>query len=317
MENNLDVIVCGTFVADIIGRPINLHSKIKLGSLTLLNEIKLSTGGLGCNLSIDLAKLGNKVGVLGRVGNDSWKDLIFSSFKREKIDYTCISIDNEQDTAVTIVCVDENGERTFFHVGGAHMAVNAEDILNRIDLIKKSRFFAIGYYGCMPSLEPDLPFVFREIKNKTDVKILLETAGFVKPTLDDLSRSLPYVDFWLPSFEEGNILTNENEAKLMVKRFRDAGAGKIVGIKLGADGCLLTDPENEYLIKAVEVKKVVDTTGAGDAFLAGIITAYLKGMNVLDMGKFANIVGASAVQSLGASTGIKSFEETISLMNLI
>jgi hypothetical protein len=106
--------------------------------------------------------------------------------------------------------------------------------------------------------------------------VLLETAGFVRSTLDDLSRSLPYVDFWLPSFKEGKILTDENDAKLMVKRFRECGARKIVGIKLGADGCFLTDNENEYFIDAVKVEKVVDTTGAGDAFLAGIITAVLN-----------------------------------------
>jgi sugar/nucleoside kinase (ribokinase family) len=311
---NTDVVVCGTFVADIIGRPINLNSKVNLGSLSMIDEIKLFTGGLGCNLSIDLAKLNNKVGVLGRIGNDNWKDLFYSAFDKTGIDYSGVKLDNENNCAATIVCVDKTGERTFFHVGGAHMAVNAEDILSRMDYIKNTKFFAIGYYGCMPALEPDLPYVLKEIKTKTDAKVLLETAGFVKPTLDDLSRSLPFLDFWLPSIEEGKILTGEDDIVGMVKKFREAGAGKIVGIKLGADGCYLSEPGNAIKINSFKVKEVIDTTGAGDSFLAGIITGYLKGMNLEQMGKFANMVGACAVQSLGASTGIKSYEETLSLL---
>ena len=81
------------------------------------------------------------------------------------------------------------------------MTVSAEDVLSRIDFISSAQIFAIGYYGCMPAFEPDMPYVFREIKNRTNTKILLETAGFVKPTLDDLSHSLPFVDYWLPSIE--------------------------------------------------------------------------------------------------------------------
>jgi sugar/nucleoside kinase (ribokinase family) len=311
---NTDVVVCGTFVADIIGRPVNLNSNIEPGSLRMIDEIKLFTGGLGCNLSIDLAKLNNKVGVIGRVGDDNWKDLFFSALEKVGIDYSNVKIDTENHSAATMVCVDGSGERTFFHVGGAHMAVNAEDLLSKIDYIKKTKFFALGYYGCMPSLEPDLPFVLREIKTKTDAKVLLETAGFVKPTLDDLSRSLPFLDFWLPSYEEGKILTGESDLNKIVKKFREAGAGKIVGIKLGADGCFLTDHENSFKVDSYKVKNVIDTTGAGDSFLAGIITGYLKGMNLSDMGKFANMVGACAVQSLGASSGIKSFEETLKMV---
>jgi sugar/nucleoside kinase (ribokinase family) len=308
--HNIDVAVCGTFVADIIGRPINLKSNINLGSLSMIDEIKLFTGGLGCNLSIDLAKLNNNVGVIGRIGNDNWKDLFFSTFNKMGIDYSNVKLDNENHSAATIVCVDQSGERTFFHVGGAHMSVNANDILDRIDFIKKSKFFALGYYGCMPALEPDLPYVLREIKTKTETKVLLETAGFVKPTLDDLSRSLPFLDFLLPSYEEGKILTGEQEIDKILKRFREAGAGKIVGLKLGANGCFLSDPEKSLKIKSFKVNEVVDTTGAGDSFLAGIITGFLKGMDLYEMGQFANMVGACAVQALGASSGIKSFDET-------
>jgi sugar/nucleoside kinase (ribokinase family) len=315
MEKKFDIIVCGTFVADIIGRPINISGEITPGSLTMIDKIELFTGGLGCNLSIDLAKLGNKVGVMGRIGNDNWRSLFFTSFDKEKIDYKNIKIDDEHSSAATMVCVNSAGERTFFHVGGAHMTVNAEDVLSRMEFINSAEIFAIGYYGCMPAFEPDMPYVFREIKNRTNTKILLETAGFVKPTLDDLSRSLPFVDFWIPSIEEGKILTGEDDKEKMVKRFREAGANNIVGIKLGAEGCYLTDKENSYTIPAFKVPQVIDTTGAGDSFLAGFLTAQIRKSGLLEAGRLGNAVGSFAVQALGASTGIKSYDETVKFMN--
>ena len=106
MDKKFDIIVCGTFVADIIGRPINIQEKITPGSLTMIDKIELFTGGLGCNLSIDLAKLGNKVGVLGRIGNDNWRSLFFSAFEKEKIDYANIKLDDEHSSAATMVCVN-------------------------------------------------------------------------------------------------------------------------------------------------------------------------------------------------------------------
>jgi 2-dehydro-3-deoxygluconokinase len=65
---------------------------------------------------------------------------------------------------------------------------------------------------------------------------------------------------------------------------------------------------------ALPVERVVDTTGAGDSFVAGIITAHLHGMNLEQMARFANAVGSCCVQALGASTGIRSFAETMKLV---
>lgn len=311
MEKKIDVTICGVFVADIIGRPIDLKKDITIGSLTMIEDIKLFTGGLNCNMAIDLAKLGFKAAVMGRLSDDNWKALFISEFDKYGVDYSSVVIDKNYPSAATIVCVDPSGERTFFHCGGNSVGLCPDDILSKIDTIKNSKYFALGYYGCMPALEPDLPDVLAEIKRNTDTKILLETAGFVRSTLDDLSRSLPYLDFWIPSYEEGKILTGKDDYKEIVKVFRDCGSRNVVGIKLGSKGCYLTDPENEYFIPSFKVEKVIDTTGAGDSFIAGLFAGLIKGMNLQEAGRFANMVGALAVQSLGASSGIKSFDETL------
>ena len=311
MDKKFDVTVCGVFVADIIGKPINLKSEISIGGLTMIDEIKLFTGGLNCNVAIDLAKLGFNAAVMGRLSNDNWKALFTSAFDEVGVDYSAVVLDDKFPAAATMVCSDPNGERTFFHSGGNSVGLCPDDILSKIDTIKNSKYFALGYYGCMPALEPDLPLVLKELKEKTGTKILLETAGFVRSTLDDLSRSLPFLDYWIPSYDEGKILTGKDDYKEMVKIFRDRGASKVVGIKLGSEGCYLTEPGGEYYIPSFKVDKVIDTTGAGDSFIAGLFAGQVKGLSLAESGRFGNMVGALAVQSLGASSGIKSYEETL------
>jgi sugar/nucleoside kinase (ribokinase family) len=311
----LDVIVCGNLVADIIGRPIDLKQGICPGSLTLVDEIQLFTGGLGCNLSIDLARLGCKVGLVAICGDDQWKDLFLSTLQREGVDTTEIMIDPQHGSSATMICVEPSGERTFFHVIGAQQTLTANQLLERLDYISSAKVFALGYYSMMPALEPNLPDLLKTFKEKTDIKILLDTAGSVRPTLPDLSRSLSYIDFFIPSYDEAKVLTNETEPSAMVNAFRRAGASGIVGIKLGKEGCYLTNGNESVTVSAFNVERVVDTTGAGDSFLAGIIVSYLKGMSLCDMGRFANVIGACCVQAIGASSGIKNFEETARLMN--
>ena len=313
MNKKFDLTVCGVFVADIIGKPINLKSNISLGSLTMIEDIKLFTGGFSCNLPIAIAKLGFKAAVIGRLSNDSWKSLFTSAFDELGIDYSSVTIDNKYPSAATIACVDSSGERTFFHSGGNSVGLCSDDIVSNIDKIKNSKYFALGYYGCMPALEPELPEVLKEIRKKTDTKILLETAGFVGYTLDDLSRSLPFLDYWIPSYEEGKILTEKSDYKEMVKVFREAGSTGIVGIKLGSEGCYLTNEQEEYFVPAFKVEKIVDTTGAGDSFIAGVIAGQIQGLSLKESARLGNMVGALSVQALGASSSIKPLEETIKI----
>jgi sugar/nucleoside kinase (ribokinase family) len=311
-----DVIVCGNLVADIIGRPVNLAEDLRLGSLTFVDEIRLFTGGLGCNLAIDLAKLGFKVGIIGRVGDDRWKDLFFSTLEHEGVDREGIVIDRHHPSSATMVCVDKSGERTFFHVVGAHGYLNADDILRRLDIIRKARMIAIGYYSMMPSLEPNLPDVLKTIKKETNAKILIDTAGSVGPQLEDLSRSFQYLDFFIPSLEEARVLTGCTEPSNMVSVFRARGATGFLGVKLGELGCYITSGNESVTVPAFKVQNVVDTTGAGDAFLSGMIAGWLKGMDLKRTAEFANMVGACCVQAMGASTGVRSYEETLKRIEL-
>lgn len=314
MDSTIDCIVAGNLVADIIGRPIDaLVPKHNQGH-TKLENIRLFTGGFACNASMALARLGVRTGVIGRVGNDEWMEVICRTLEAGGIDRTKLIVDQSAQTSSTIVCVDSTGERSFYHAIGAHRNFCVKDVLTRRKYIGQSKLFAFGYYGILPSMDRKLPAMFRRLKSECGVKILLDSCGSVGPTLNVLTRSLPFVDFFIPSLHEAITLTGQSDPIDIIKTFRDRGARHVVGVKLGDGGCLLDDGKDRVRAPAFPVERVVDTTGAGDSFLAGIITASLHGMNLEQMARFANAVGSCCVQSLGASTGIRSFEETMKLI---
>ncbi len=92
----------------------------------------------------------------------------------------------------------------------------------------------------------------------------------------------------------------------------DHGVG-VVALKMGEEGCYLRSSDEEFQIPAYDVT-AIDATGAGDAFVAGFLTGVVKGWDLKRTGHLANAVGALCVTAIGATTGVRSFEETLRFM---
>ena len=99
----------------------------------------------------------------------------------------------------------------------------------------------------------------------------------------------------------------------MVAAFRRHMPAGLIGIKLDADGCYLDDGRRAVTVPAYKVD-VVDTTGAGDTWFGGLLTALIKGMPLDQAGRFANRAAADCCTELGASAGVRGFEETVARM---
>jgi len=316
MKQSFDLIVAGHMVADVIGRPIALDRPIGFGKLFHSEAVELHTGGNVCNVGIAAAKLGLRVGALGRLGDDNWGAFLQQRLHRANLDLGGVIVDKRGQSSATVVCVDPSGERTFFHTGGCGNQLTAADIIAQLGYIKRSRAVALGYFGLMPRLESEFGRALRAIrraapKTLTSLDCVAGAKGF-----DNLAKALPWLDIFVPSLDEARNVSGEESPEKIIARFRAAGAPGIVGVKLGAEGCLLNDPSEpakSLYVPPVPAKKVVDATGAGDSWLAGFITARLHGFGLRDAGIFANAVGASCVQAIGASTGIRSFDETLRL----
>ena len=168
----------------------------------------------------------------------------------------------------------------------------------------------IGYFGLLPTITPDLPQLLGELRAMAPkTKVALDTVN--PPAAENLLEPiLPYVQIFAPSRTEGAALTGEKEPKQMVAAFRRHMPTGIIGIKLDSDGCYLDDGKKAVHVPACKIE-VVDTTGAGDTWFGGLLTALCHNMPLEDAGRFANRAAADCCTALGASAGVRSFEETM------
>lgn len=305
----LDVVIAGLAVVDIIGRPVDLAHPPKAGGLQVINSLTLTTGGNVSNSGIDLAKMGFRIGAITRVGNDGLGQFIRQQYSAHGIDTSGVIVDMKKQTSATIVAVAADGERTFLHTRGCLSNFSVKDVLAHMDLIARAEMLAFGYLGLLPECEPGLARLFRTIKKATGVKILLDTGGSPRRNDRLLRAVLPFVDIFIPSYDEAVALTGKKKPEEIARFLQQAGAPGVVGVKMGARGCFIASGDAALYVPALRVRKVVDATGAGDAFEAGFLAATLRGFDPFAAARTANSVAASCVTAVGASTAIKRFED--------
>lgn len=305
----LDVVVAGLAVVDILGRPVSPARLPKRGGLQLIDSITMATGGNVANYGIDLAKLGFRVGAITRVGDDEFGRFVLRHLADHGIETTGVIVDGRRQTSSTFVAISRDGERTFLHTRGCLVQFGARDVLDHLSMIRRSSILAFGYLGLLPECERDLPGLFATVRKETGVRILLDTGGNPRKQPRLLKAVLPHVNFFLPSFDEAVALTGRTTPEAIVRSCRAAGAAGVVGIKLGARGAYVDADGTAAYIPARRVRRVVDATGAGDAFVAGFIAATLRGTDPFEAARFGNIVAADCVTAIGASTAVRRYDD--------
>ena len=316
MEKTIDCVLCGSCVADLLVRPVPLEAPIGGGKLLPAEPIQVVTGGIACNSGIAMARLGMKAAIFTYVGRDEWAGVIRQRLEAEGVDCGALLRHPTAATSTTAVLIDPSGERSFAHCVGAPKLMDRKLFLDHLDLFARSRMALVGYYSLMPNLENDLPEVFRAIR-ETGCRTALDAAGS-GGSMKPLDQILPHLDVYVPSHAEAIHQTGQTEPRAILATFRDCGAPGLLGVKLGSKGALLSPVAGEYLeIPCVTPPgPIVDTTGAGDCFYAGLLTGLLRGMPAHDAGRLAAATGACCVTALGASAGIRDFPETARLAGL-
>ena len=311
-----DVILCGTCVADILVRPVPLTVAPGAGKLFHVDPIRVTTGGIVCNTGTAMARLGMKVAASSLVGNDVWGDVIRSTLAGEGIATAALEASPTVATSTTAVLIDPSGERSFAHHGGAPATIDLAFIRRQLPHFGAARLALVGYLGLLPALEADLTVALAEIR-ATGCMVALETAGS-GGTLAQVAPALALVDVYVPSVDEARHQTGLVDPRGIVDCYRSHGAAGLVGVKLGTLGTLLSPRPGEWLeIPCVAAPgPVVDTTGAGDSLLAGLLTGLLRGMPARDAGLLGAATAACCVTGLGATEGLRGYEETARLAGL-
>ena len=316
MTKNLDCVCCGSCVVDIPCRPVPLETPIGGGRLLQTEPLEVVTGGIVCNAGAAMARLGMKAAAFSYVGRDVWARLIRDRLEAEGMDCAGLLEHPTAATSTSVVLIDPSGERSFAHCVGAPKLMDRRLFLDHLDLFARSRMALIGYYSLMPNLENDLPEVLAAIRAK-GCQTALDCAGS-GGAMQPLDRILPHLDLYVPSIDEASHQTGLKDPRAILAVYRDCGAPGLIGLKLGSKGALLSPAAGEYIdIPVVSPPgAIVDTTGAGDCFYAGLITGLLRGMDVGRAGRLGAAAGACCITALGATAGIRDFSATAALAGI-
>lgn len=306
----MDAALFGLIVADLIAQPMDIRHPPPPGGLKVLDSLTLTTGGNVCNSGIAMAKLGMQVAAAGLVGRDVLGTAVVERLKQAGVDVSSVFPHEGAQTSASVVVVEPGGERVFYHVPGVTRMLDAAAFGQCFPMFARCAFVQIGYFGLLPALTPDLPRLLAELRQAApNTKIALDTVNPTS-TWELLQPILPHLDVFAPSRTEAASLTGEKTPAAMVAKFRTQMKRGLIGIKLDAEGCYLDDGREAVIVPAYPIQ-VVDTTGAGDTWYGGLITALIKGMPLARAGQFANRAAADCCTALGASAGVRTFDETL------
>jgi sugar/nucleoside kinase (ribokinase family) len=312
-SSRIDVLVAGTCVADILVRPVPLADSIGGGRLFHVDPIEVTSGGIVCNTGLGLARLGCSVAAASLVGDDPWGSLIRERLTAAGLDAAGIEAAAGHATSTTAVLIDPSGERSFAHHVGGCGAIDLAWIRRQLPRFARASWAVVGYAGLLPGLERDLGDAARMIR-EAGCRVALETGGS-GGTLADVAPALPAVDLYVPSLDEAAAQTGSTDPGAIIQRYRDLGADGIVGVKLGSRGTLLSPTPGEVCeIPCLPAPgRVIDTTGAGDALLAGLLAGIIRGMAPPEACLLGAAHAACCVTAAGATAGLRSFDETLLL----
>ena len=298
-----DVVALGIAVMDILAAPADktLFDRDK----TPVDSIILAPGGDAANQAVDLTRMGRRVALCSRLGDDALGRLFMSELEADGVDMSHIVASTQSVTTAAIALVSADGQRSILHSRGNNYDFCLDDV--DLNVITGSRALSVGsLYGC-PALEEDgLEQVLAHAK-RHGVTTFADMASDKKGLgLAGLKSFLPFIDWFLPSERDSLYLTGGLCCEDAAQAFQDAGADNVV-IKLGSRGAYARCREYTGYVPAYIVD-ARDTTGSGDAFCAGLIHSLLDGRRAEPALDFACACGAFNTLYRGAATA--PFSET-------
>jgi sugar/nucleoside kinase (ribokinase family) len=155
----------------------------------------------------------------------------------------------------------------------------------------------------------------RTLKRARDLGLLvsLDVTWLQAASWEDALVLLTHADVFCPNLREAEAITGEADPPRAADALLDAGVNEVVAITLGEEGCYVKPAGGSGEHIARQEAPAVDTTGAGDAFVAGMLAAWYKGHDWTTAGRVANVAGATATVELGAAEGVRDWEEVLRL----
>lgn len=251
-------------------------------------------GGKGCNQAVAAARLGADAHFFGRIGADVFGPEVLTLVGEEGVDVGGVAIDEEHDTGLAVISVDDNADNTIIVISGANFALDESDVARCKALLG-------GAQVLMLQLEVPLEAVLSAARaaHEQGVTVILDPA----PARDLPDEAYHLADVMTPNEVETEMLvgirpTNAGEAAQAATMLQERGVRTAI-IKLGVKGVYYQEQQESGFVPAFSVD-AVDTVAAGDAFNGGLAVALSEGRPVAEAVRWGAAAGALAATRPGA-----------------
>ncbi|MCI0521092.1 MAG: carbohydrate kinase family protein [Chloroflexi bacterium] len=291
----MDAAVLGNVTLDIICQTVEDVPRYESISF---EKATISPGGCGSNTAIGLCGLGVATGLIACIGDDLSSGIVTSVWEQVGLDTRFVRRAAGRTVGVSVGLVDAKAQPRFVHTPGANALWSLDELdLARLKAEGVRHFHVAGFFVLPGLLDGRLPDALHQAQ-QLGMTTTLDVVHKPFMSLEKLRPCFPYLNVFLCNEREGERLTGLTRGEQIAKMLREAGAASVI-VKLGGEGCWLECASFSGRIAAGKAE-VVDTTGAGDAFAAGLIAALLDGKSLAEACMAGNAAGGRAVSAAGA-----------------
>ena len=276
-----------------------------VGEEVYTNSFSLQLGGGLPATLINLGRLGIDARIATELGNDMFSVFAKEQFKKNNVSPTNLYSGNDIPLNITSAIILKN-DRSFITYGKG--TIDPDDKA-------KEEFYSIAKGAKICLMAPGgFLEVYKKLKSEGTVMVL-DMGWDDDLTFEKYSELLSIADYYTPNQKEALKITGCNNAKdaaYTLKKYFD----KVV-VKVDKDGCIGIDGDEYFFCPSLEQYKNVDSTGAGDAFLAGFTYGLFHDYRLKDCIEFGNITGGKAVTAVGALSAYVNEKELLEIKNKI
>ena len=301
-----EIICIGMGTVDLMAQGVG---EVKLdGSTFFVDSAGMKTGGDATNESITLHKVGHEVALVTAVGNDDAGKFYKMKVAESGVATDGIAVSEEYPTATSIVLIGKDGERSFLALENNAASTMRFLLPEGVEIGKGLKAISLAsLFYTKGQKDEDMAALLKQAREAGAVTFADLVMDLKDLTLDDIKETLSYLDYVVPSYDEAVYYTKKTDPKEITEVLRSYGAKNVI-IKMGAKGVYASQNGQELMVPTI-AEKVVDTTGAGDNFMAGFISGIVQGMNLEEALYFGSATSAISISQIGATGAVKSREQ--------
>ncbi len=296
MLETFDIISVGAVLVDMIAL---VEEFPKRDGESFVRDFKFMPGGAAANVAVITRRLGLKTAFSGKIGKDTFGELLLKDLTKEKVHYkNTVVISDEISTGSCYICVDKKGDRMIMAYSGAADTLAIGDL--PLELFAKANWVNLSDLRNIASiealLESDIEINFSMspgaliAQNPSRAYRLAQKAKLIVASVDEITQIFRCAE------EEINSIAAD-----LIKENKE----RVIAVTKGSRGATIYSKNETVNIPIFKVD-IVDTTGAGDAFTAGMLYALTRGKSPKQAGRIAAACSAICIQKVGARSGPKS-----------